>query len=55
MLALLVDCLVFRVVPSYVEGIGIAIVLASVMGLSAWDVILDLVRRTREEQFTSTL
>ena len=49
----LVDCLVFCVVPLYIEGIGIAIVLASVMRLSAWDGIIDLVRRTREERVTT--
>ena len=39
MLVLLVDWLIFKIVPSYIEGIGLAVVVLSDLGLSGWDLI----------------
>ncbi len=39
MMVLFIDWLVFKIVPGYIEGAGLAVVVLSVMALSAWDLI----------------
>ncbi len=38
-MVLFVDWLVFKIIPGYIEGVGLAIVVLSVVGLSALDLI----------------
>ncbi len=42
LLTLVVNWLAFSVIPGYLEGIGISIVLVSVTGLAAWDLLVEV-------------
>ena len=41
-LALTIDWLAFGVTPGYLEGIGTAMVIVSVTGLAAWDLMAEV-------------
>ncbi len=44
-LVLLVDWLIFNITPNAIEGLGVVLVIISVVGLSTWDIIADFMRK----------